>query len=141
MTASIREQILSSLAATLASTTGVVAVYRSRAEAFSRAEAPSLIISPGPGRCQRHSTCKLHWTMDVQVVVHCRGNTPDVLADPIISSAHALIMADTTIGGLAVDIVPTNDDPQIDQADMNSIWWVHTYEVQFRTREADLTQP
>jgi len=138
--ASIREQILSSLATTLASTSGVVAVYRSRAEAFSRAEAPSLVISPGPGRCQRVTTCKLQWTMDVQIVVHARGNTPDSLIDPIITSAHALIMADTTIGGLAIDIVPSNDDPQIDQADMNSIWWVHTYEVQFRTREDDLTQ-
>ena len=137
---SIREQILAALTATLGSTTGVTAVYRSRAAAIARAEAPVLIVQPGPGRAQRHTTCKLHHTMDVEVIVHTRGDIPDVLVDPIIVSAHALIMADTTIGGLAVDIMPTNDDPQIDQADMNSIWWVHTYEVQFRTSEADLTQ-
>jgi hypothetical protein len=138
--ASVREQILSSLATTLASTSGVVAVYRSRAAAVARAEAPVLIVQPGPGRAQRHSTCKLHHTMDVEVIVHTRGEIPDVLVDPIIVSAHALIMADTTIGGLATDITPTNDNPQIDPADLSSMWWVHTYEVQFRTSESDLSQ-
>ena len=138
--ASIREQILSSLTTTLGSTAGVTAVYRSRAVAIARAEAPVLIVQPGPGRSQRHSTCKLHHTMDVEVIVHTRGNIPDQLADPIIVSAHALIMADTTIGGLAVDIVPTNSDPQIDPGDLSSMWWVHTYEVQYRTRDSDLTQ-
>jgi hypothetical protein len=138
--ASVREQILQSLTTTLAATSGVRAVYRSRAEAFGRSEAPVLVIQPGPGRAVRHTTCKLHHTLDVEVIVHTRGATPDSLADPIIVSAHALIMADTTIGGLAVDIVPTNSDPQIDPGDLSSMWWVHTYEVQYRTRDADLTQ-
>ena len=138
--ASIREQILSALTTTLGSTTGVTAVYRSRAAAIARAEAPVLIVQPGPGRAQRHSTCKLHHTMDVEVIVHTRGDIPDVLVDPIIVSAHALIMADTTIGGLATDITPTNDNPQLDPADLSSMWWVHTYEVQYRTREGDITQ-
>ena len=137
---SIREQILAALTTTLGSTAGVTAVYRSRAAAIARAEAPVLIVQPGPGRAQRHSTCKLHHTLDVEVIVHTRGATPEVLADPIIVSAHALLMADTTIGGLAVDIVPTNSDPQIEPADLTSLWWVNTYEVQFRTSEADLTQ-
>jgi hypothetical protein len=97
-------------------------------------------VQPGPGRAQRHSTCRLHHTMDVEVIIHTRGDIPDVLVDPIIVSAHALIMADTTIGGLATDITPTNDNPQLDPADLSSMWWVHTYEVQFRTSEADLSQ-
>lgn len=138
--ASIREQILQSLTTKLAATAGVRAVYRSRAEAFGRAEAPVLVVQPGPGRASRVTTCKLHHTLEVDVIVHVRGNTPEMLADPIIISAHALLMADTTIGGLAVDIVPTNSDPQIEPADLTSLWWVNTYEVQFRTREADLTQ-
>ena len=138
--ASIREQILQSLTTKLAATAGVRAVYRSRAEAFGRAEAPVLVVQPGPGRASRVTTCKLHHTLDVEVIVHVRGATPEVLADPIIISAHALIMADTTIGGLAVDIVPTNSDPQIEPADLTSLWWVNTYDVQFRTSEADLTQ-
>ena len=89
--ASIREQILASLTTTLGSTSGVTAVYRSRAAAIARAEAPVLIVQPGPGRAQRHSTCKLHHTMDVEVIVHTRGNIPDQLADPIIVSALSLI--------------------------------------------------
>ena len=47
--ASIREQILQSLTTTLAATSGVRAVYRSRAEAFGRSEAPVLSFSLAPG--------------------------------------------------------------------------------------------
>ena len=41
---SIREQILAALTTTLGSTSGVTAVYRSRAAAVARDEAPVLIV-------------------------------------------------------------------------------------------------
>jgi hypothetical protein len=131
---SIREQILSAIATALASTSGVGGrVYRSRVEAFSRDEAPALIIEPGPDRAQTYSICKLDWTLDVLVVVHTRGQIPDQLADPILLDAHSKLMADRTLGGLAIDIIPTLTDPQRDKADLTSLWQVNTYQVRYRT--------
>lgn len=133
-----KEQIIAALASSLAATAGIGTVYRSRVEAFSRDEAPAMVIEPGPARCNPYSTCKLDWTLDVIVAIHTRGNIPDQQADPIQVSAHSLIMADRTIGGLAIDIIPSGDDPQRDKADLTSLWLVTTYQVRFRTLATDL---
>jgi len=137
-----REQILSAIATALATTDGVSGrVYRSRVEAFSRNEAPAIIIEPGPDRAQTYSICKLDWTLDILVVVHTRGQIPDQLADPILVDAHDKLMADRTLGGLAIDIVPTLSDPQRDKADLTSLWQVNTYQVRYRTAVDDLSSP
>lgn len=137
-----REQILAFIASALEDTEGVSGrVYRSRVEAFSRNEAPAVIIEPGPDRAQVYATCKLDWTMDVLVVVHTRGQITDQLADPILLDAHSKLMADRTLGGLAIDIVPTITDPQRDKADLTSLWQVNTYQVRYRTAVNDLSSP
>ncbi len=138
----IREQILVFITTALADTTGVSGrVYRSRVEALSRDEAPAIVIEPGPDRANVVATCKLDWTMDLLVVVHTRGQIPDQLADPIVADAHSKLMADRSIGGLAIDIVPTLSDPQRDKADLTSLWQVLTYQVRYRTAIDDLTSP
>jgi hypothetical protein len=136
--ASKREQILAHIATTLAATSGINVVYRSRVEAFARDEAPALVVEPIADRCVPVTTCKLAWTLDVAIVVHTRGAVPDTLADPIIVSAHSLLMADRTLGGLAVDIVPTTMDPQRDKADLASLWQINTYQVSYRTHQSNL---
>ena len=133
-----REQILAHVATTLAPTAGISTVYRSRAEAFSRDEAPALVVEPIADRCQPYSTCKLDWTLDLAVVVHTRGPIPEQLADPIVVSAHALLMADRTLNNLAIDIVPTGTDFQRDKADLLSLWQVNTYAIRYRTLGSDL---
>ena len=142
MTTSRREQILAYVATTLATTAGVGGrVYRSRVEAFSRNEAPAIIIEPGPDRAQTYSICKLDWTLDILVVVHTRGQIADQLADPILLDAHSKLMADRTLGGLAIDIIPTLTDPQRDKADLTSLWQVNSYQVRYRTAVDDLSSP
>lgn len=136
--ASREEQILAHIATILDAAAGIGTVYRSRVEAFARDEAPALIVEPAGSRCQEVSTCKLDWTLDVAVVVHTRGSVPDTLADPIRVSAHAILMADRTLGGLAINIMPTSSDPQRDKADLTSLWQVNTYQVRFRTAAATL---
>lgn len=137
--ASRREQILAFFASTLAGTVQVGSrIYRSRAEAFARDEAPAIVIEPAADRAQTYSTCKLDWTLDVLVVVYVRGAIPDQLADPIAVDVHGKLMADRSLGGLAVDIVPTTVDYQRDKADLTSLWMVTTYQVRYRTPDSDL---
>lgn len=129
-----REQILAHVAAALVGTVDVGSrIYRSRVEAFTRDEAPAIVIEPGSDRAQTYSTCKLDWTLDLIVAVHTRGHVPDQLADPIVVDVHSRLMADRTLSGLAIDIVPTTHDPQRDRADLTSLWHVMTYQVRYRT--------
>jgi hypothetical protein len=134
-----REQILAQFATALAGTVQVGnRIYRSRAEAFARDEAPAIVIEPAADRGQTYSTCKLDWTLDVLVVVYVRGAIPDQLADPIVVDMHSKLMADRSMGGLAVDIVPTTVDYQRDKADLTSLWQVNTYQVRYRTPDNSL---
>lgn len=137
--ASKREQIMAAVTATLAGTTGVsTRIYRSRVDAFARAEAPAIVVQPGQDRALTYSTCKLDWTLDVVVAVYTRGTIPDQLADPIIVSLNSKLMADRTLGGLVMDIVPTVVDPQFDKADQTALWSVCTYQVRYRTDTVNL---
>lgn len=132
--ASRREQILAHIATTLANTAQVTGrVYRSRAEAFSRDEAPAMVIEPGGDRGQTYSTCKLDWTLEVLIAVYVRGPIPDQLADPIVVDMHNKLMTDRSLNGLAIDVIPTTVDFQRDKADLTSLWQVNTYQVRYRT--------
>lgn len=141
MTYSIRERIVAAMAAALVNTTQVgTRIYRSRVEAFSRSEAPALVIEPGTDEVlQELSICKLDWRLTVTVAVYVRGAIPDQVADPIIADVHAKLMADRTLGGLAMDVIPVSVDPQIEKADQVASWTVITWAVRYRTSVTSIT--
>lgn len=137
-----REQILAAVATTLAGTVEVGSrIYRSRAEAFARNEAPCLLIEPGidTAREEAVSNCKIDWRLPVSVVVHTRGPIPEQLAAPIIESLHSLLMADRTLGGVAFDIWPSEVRHEREQADSTAGWTTCVYTVRYRTLVEDLT--
>ena len=141
MTAIKREQIIAAVATALVGTTGVsTRIYRSRAEAFARDEAPAIIIEPAADvpRGEPVSTCKIDWTLTVAIIVYTRGAIPDQLAAPIVGSLHSKLMADRTLGGLAMDIFPGTVDPQMEKADQPALWTVCTYNVRYRSSVTDL---
>lgn len=139
MTTSRREQILSYAATALAGTTQVGSrIYRSRVEAFSREEAPAIVIESGIDRAVEFSSCKLDWTLELIVGVYTRGQIPDQLADPIVVDVNTRLMTDRSLGGLAIDILPAINDPQRDKADLTSLWTVLTYKVRYRTDAVNL---
>lgn len=136
-----REQIIEAITTTLANTAGVGGrVWRSRVEAFTRNEAPSLVIMPGQDRTdQVVSLPRIDWTLQVLIMVTTRGSVPDQLADPIVSDIHARLMADRTLGGLCKNIWPISVDPQFDKADATSCWTVCTWQVEYRTSTTNIS--
>jgi hypothetical protein len=137
-----REQILAAVATTLAGTTGVsTRIYRSRQEAFARNEAPAIVIEPGNDTAAPEpvSTCKIDWTFTLVVAVYARGTIPDQSADATIQSLHSKLLADRSLGGLAMDIWPQAVDPQFDKGDLAAAWIVCTYTVRYRTGVTDLS--
>jgi len=136
-----REQILAAVDTLLAATAGATGqVYRSRQEAFSRAESPSVVVEPGPSRASAEpvSTCKIDWTFTLVIEIYARGAIPDQVADPVVKSVHGLLMADRTLGGLAMDIWPGDRDPEFAAAEGGAIKEVLTYQIRYRTSVTDL---
>ena len=136
-----REQILSQIATTLASTAGVDGrVYRSRVTAFAKAESPAIIIEPTIDTCQQNTSLpKLDWTMRVRVIVTIRSPNAYTDADPVIESLHSLIMSDLTLGGLAIDVQPVITNFDFFDADQPAGVFSSEFEVLYRTQVADLT--
>ena len=142
MTAIKREQILAAVATALVGTTGVsTRIYRSRTEAFARNEAPAIVIEPGEDVATSDplSLCRIDWRLQVIIAVYTRGAIPDQLAAPIVGSLHSKLMADRTLGGLALDVWPGQVLHQKEQADQTAGWTTCNYTVRYRSSITDLT--
>ena len=125
----------------LSGTTGVgTRIYRSRVEPVARAESPALVLEPVNDVVEQN-TClpTLDHTLTVRVVVIVRANVPDQTADPIIESLHAKIVADLSLGGLAIDVQPGPTEFTLEQADTPVGVIYCTYRVLYRTSVGDLS--
>jgi hypothetical protein len=130
-----RELILTAIRTALTDTTGVgTRIYRSRVEPLARAESPALIVEPvSDTPAQNTSLPTLDWSLGVRVVVIIRNNVPDQAADPIIDSLHSKLMADLTLGGIAIDIQPGTTEFTLQEGDTPIGVIFCSYLVRYRT--------
>ena len=130
-----REQILAAIRTALTGTAGVgTRIYRSRVEPLARSESPAIVVEPLKDRCEQNTSLPtLDWSLLVRVAVVVRANVPDQAADPVVESLHAKLMADLTLGGLAIDIQPFQVEFQAVEADVPAGVVVCDYLVKYRT--------
>jgi hypothetical protein len=81
----------------------------------------------------------LTWRLGVRIAVIVRGNIPDQLADPIIESLHSKLMADLTLGGIAMDIQPINVSWDLVESDQPTGVVMCDYRVLYRTTYTNLS--
>jgi hypothetical protein len=135
-----RETILAAVRTALTGTTGVGnRIWRTRVEPIPREESPAIIVEPlnDQAALQTH-LATINWTMTVRASVIVRGVVPDQQADPIIASLHSKLMADPTIGGYAIDILPLSVNFVFTEADGAAGEIQCDYRVQYRTSLTDL---
>ena len=136
-----REHILSNIVSALAGTTGVsTRIYRSRVEAFARAECPAITVEPLTDEPSIDTSLPtLTWRLTVRVMVLVRGSQPDQIADPIIQSLHSKLTADLTLGGYAMDVQPVNVSWEMVDSDQPTGVVMCDYRVLYRTSFTDLS--
>lgn len=134
-----REQILVAIATALVGTAGVgTRIYRSRPEALSRAESPAILISPLQSIPDLNVSTYLDHVLTVMITVIARGAIPDQVADATIASIHSKLMADFTLGGVAMDIKPGPTVYQTEEADQAAVLVNCEYNILHRTLLTDL---
>ena len=135
-----RERVLAAVATALTGTTGVsTRIYRSRVEPLSRGESPALVIEPINDTAEQNTSLPtLDWSLTVRIAVIVRGNVPDQLADPIVESLHAKMMADLTLGGYAIDVQPQGVNFEMVEADQPAGVIACDYLVRYRTSVTNL---
>jgi hypothetical protein len=136
-----RETILAAIRTALTGTIGVsTRIYRSRVEPLARGELPAIVVEPVSDNAEQNTSLPtLDWTLTVRISVIVRGDVPDQLADPVVESLHAKVMADLTLGGNAYDVQPVSVSFDLVEADQPSGVISCDYAVRYRTRVADLS--
>ena len=136
-----RERILAAIKTNLAGTTGVgTRIYRSRPEPATRSESPLIVVEwTNDQPSIRGTTGHIDWTLRIRVVVISRGKIPDKLADKTIESLHSKLLADPTVGGLAIDIRPSTTTFELIEADQPAGLIICEFEVDYRTTYGSLS--
>ncbi|RYD26020.1 MAG: hypothetical protein EOP89_07920 [Lysobacteraceae bacterium] len=82
----------------------------------------------------------LTWTMIIRFSVLVAGDIPDLEADPIVLKIHQALVADKSLGGLTMDIEPTDVKFELYNGDGPRGVVSLAYQIQYRTSDADLSQ-
>lgn len=128
-----RDQIIQRVVTVLAPTAGVNGrVYRTDPEATPRDLIPCINVGWTSEQASPETVPQLERTLTITVSVLTRGDSPDALADPIITDAHSRIMADPTLQGLAIDTKLDGASFEVVSADQSAGKLTHEYVVMFR---------
>jgi len=134
-----RELILSRIKTNLDAVTGAT-VYRSRVEPLSRSEVPAVIVEPvNDSPVGTNFYDKLDWTMRVRITTFVRAATPDDTSDTYSQQVHGLLMADQTLNGYALDLLPDRTDFAMYEADIPVGMITQDFLVRYRTSRTNLT--
>jgi len=137
-----RERILAAIKTNLAGTVNVgTRIFRSRVEAFTRAETPAIVIEPisdTPQDTQSFND-RITWELKIRVSVIARGSIPDQVSDPTIESLHTKILNDPSLGGICIDIKPSTTSFEIVEADEAAGVISCEFDIEYRTLYNSLT--
>lgn len=140
MATSKREQIVRAITARLGAVEGVDGrVFRSHADPSARDEHPFVTVQWVMEQSTPVTVPMLERRVYIDVSVYTRDDVPDMAADEVLVSVHEAIMADTTLGGLAIDMRLEDAHNEIVAADMPAAKVTHTYSVEFRHGYTDMT--
>lgn len=135
-----RELIVRAIMTALAPTSGVGGrILRSQADPNSRDIAPFIAVQWTSEQAAPDTVQLMGRALTVEVCVFTRGDIPDSLADDIMVSAHQLIMADPSLGGLSIDVTLEDASAEIIAADFPAAKVTHNYSVKFRHTYGDMT--
>ncbi len=137
---SLREQALAQVLATLtAAQPGGATVTRSRATSITRAQAPTIIVSPAQGDATRLATQVDKTQMEVRLAIFVRGDPWDSLADPIDVAAHKALLGSTALRNIVADVRRISENFEDQEADRTAGTLTVTYRLTWLANAADIS--
>lgn len=143
---SIREQILLAVVAALrASATSLGAtLHRSPTVAISREQCPALVVFPEAEAVTERANDRVTRELTLRITALARAiapSAPETEADQLLTAAHAALMADVNLGGLALGIREIECEWEVEDADAVAAAIPARYCITYRTLAADLAAP
>jgi hypothetical protein len=112
--------------------------------AISREQCPALVVFPESEAITERANDRVTRELTVRVVALARAVPPAIPeseADRLLTAAHAALMADGTLGGLALGIREQECDWEVEDADAVAAAIPARYRITYRTRAHDLSTP
>ena len=141
---SIREQILLALLAAVrphAQSLGAT-LHRSPTVAIGREQCPALVVFPESESITERANDRVTRELTVRVVALARAVPPvmpETEADRLLAAAHAALLADRNLGGLALGIRELECEWDVEDADAVAASIPARYAITYRTLAHDLS--
>lgn len=143
---SIREQILLAVLATVRPqiTALGATLHRSPTVALTREQCPALVVFPETETITERANDRVTRELTVRITALARAvppAEPETAADALLTAAHAALMADGNLGGLALGIRELDCEWEVEDADAVAATIPARYRITYRTLAADLATP
>jgi hypothetical protein len=145
MSQSIREQILQALMTTLApvATAQGATLLRSPVHGVPCGASPALLLFPESDAIVARPNDWVERQLVVRLVAlarEARSTSPEALADQILVAAHAALVHNANLGGLALGLREPDCEWDVEDADAGAAALRARYQITYRTQFHDLTR-
>lgn len=137
---SVRERVLREIVARLSIAMTPVPVLRMPSQPVTREASPALLLFVDGDRITASANHLVDRLLIVRWVVVARGADALDVADQLLVAAHAAMLADPNLAGLAIAVREIDCEWEFDDADAGAVALPARYEVRYRTHASDLTQ-
>ena len=140
---SLRERILQALLAVLhpvAEAQGAT-LHRSPTVAIQREQCPALVVFPETDAIAERANDRVTRELTVRIVALARAVppiVPETEADRLLTAAHAALMSDLNLGGLALGVREQECEWEVEDADAVAASIPARYRITYRTLAQDL---
>lgn len=143
--ASIREQIMSRIVATLTpvATAHGAMIIRQPVVGVPRDRSPALLVFAESEIVQPRGNDRVERQLTVKIAAVVRGTEmeqPEAIADRLMVAAHSALFADFNLGGLALGVQEQDCDFEADDADAGAVLLPARYQIAYRTLANDISQ-
>lgn len=117
------------------------AVLRQPTTAIARDQTPALVLAIMSDAPVKRSNDRMERELVVRLTSYVRDPIDGyAVADELLCKAHLALLADTTLGGLALSLAEMEADYQAEDADVEAIAIPAIYRITYRTLVSDISQ-
>jgi hypothetical protein len=141
MPQSRREQIIRNVITRCQDAISPTGVLRQPTIAIPREQTPVLVVAVLSDAPVTRSNDRMERELVLRILAHARDPTDGyAVADDLLCRAHLALLADSTLGGLALSLSEMEVDYQMEDADVEAIAIPAIYRITYRTLVSDISQ-
>ncbi len=137
---SVRERVLREAVARLSVAIAPAPVLRMPTVPLTREASPALLMFVDGDSITAHANSLVDRMLILRLTVVARGDDGFDQADQTLVVAHAALLADPNLGGLAIAVREIDCEWDAEDADAGAVSLPARYEIRYRTHAIDLTK-